>query len=124
VIERDRHRQKNETRKRRASEDKASEEMRRIGSANSILLKNVHLDAVNPNRTICLVTLDESETGPTYLRSVSVARDAKIKVKGGNTFAHVKIGKRVNLELRMRDNQLLVTEIRQVGLSDGSPRLP
>lgn len=45
-------------------------------------------------------------------------RNAKIKVKGGSTFAHVKIGIRVNLELRMRENQLFVTEIRQLGLSD------
>ena len=118
VIEQDRRRQSNETRKRRAHEGKTGDEIGGADRSNAIFLKNVHLDTINPSGTISLVTLEGSGPGPTYLQSVSVARDAKIKVKGGNTFANLKIGIRVNLVLRMRDNQLMATEIRQVGLSD------
>ena len=106
VVERTRRRQAEETRKRREREGKTDGDPRNI-----IRLKNVHLDVVNHlERTISIVTLSP---GRSNLMNVAVASDAKIKVKGGSAFANLKIGMRLMLELRVRDNQLFVTRIRQ-----------
>jgi hypothetical protein len=74
----------------------------------------VHLDAINAERKISIVTLSG---GPTNVINLAVARHAKIKVKGGSRFTHLKIGMRLILELQVRDNELLVTAIRQEGRS-------
>ncbi len=54
---------------------------------NGILVRNVHLDAVNRDRTISVVTLNN---GPCIM-NLPVTPDAKIKVKGGSTLATLKI---------------------------------
>jgi RNA polymerase sigma factor (sigma-70 family) len=81
---------------------------------NGIMLRNVQLDRVEPNRTICVTKLNNHAT---FVVNLPVARDAKIKVKGGNTFAALKIGRRLSLRLKVVDDQLVVTEIRQEGSS-------
>jgi RNA polymerase sigma factor (sigma-70 family) len=81
---------------------------------STLRLANVHLDAIDGERKISIVTLSG---GPTNVRNLAVARDAKIEVKGGSTFAKLKIGMRLLLELQVRDNQLVVTGIRQEGKS-------
>ncbi len=69
---------------------------------------------MDPNRTIRVTTLNNHATA---LISLPVARDAKIAVKGGNSFAALKIGRRLSLRLKIVDDQLVVTEIRQEGIS-------
>jgi RNA polymerase sigma factor (sigma-70 family) len=79
---------------------------------NSIRLRNVHLNAVNPaDRTLSVVTLSGR---PTTILGLPVAKEARIKVKKGSTLADLKIGMRVILQLGVEDGRLVVTEIRQM----------
>ncbi len=79
---------------------------------NGVLLRNVHVDAVNPDHTISVITLSNR---PVTIMNLPVAPDAKIRVKKGNTLAAVKIGMRLVLRLRVMEDQIVVTEIRQEG---------
>jgi RNA polymerase sigma factor (sigma-70 family) len=79
---------------------------------NRIRLRNVHLNAVNPaDRTLSVVTLSGRAT---TIMGLPVAKDARIEVKKGSTFAALKIGMRVILQLGVEDGRLVVTEIRQM----------
>jgi hypothetical protein len=80
---------------------------------HGLSLRSVQLNVVNPDRTISVTTLNKHAT----IYILPVAQDAKIKVKGGNTFAALKIGRRLSLRLKVVDDQLVVTEIRQEGSS-------
>jgi RNA polymerase sigma factor (sigma-70 family) len=106
LIELDRRRQTEEKGKREEGERKTPNEDRQ----NSLLLRNVHLDAKSSDRKISVVTLRGHARN---LTNLPVATDAKIHVKGGNAFANLKIGMRLQIELSVRDEELVVTAIRQ-----------
>jgi hypothetical protein len=113
LVEQERKRRLEQPRERKESDKRAEREMSGRRRPNSILLRDVSVDAVDPNREISVSSL----SGPaTKIWNVPVAIDAKIKVKGGNAFRNLKIGMRLILELRAENNQMVATEIRQVGI--------
>jgi hypothetical protein len=109
LIEQYRKEKSRELRTRKKGEEQLKHEDARKPQ-HGIMLKNVQLDRVEPNRTICVTMLNHHAT---FVVNLPVARDAKIKVKGGNTFAALKIGRRLSLRLKVVDDQLVVTEIQQ-----------
>ncbi len=98
------------SRQRKAGEERKESEGPGKDRPNGIRLRNVHLDAVNAERSISVVTLSGR---PTNILNLPVAKDARIEVKGGKTFADLKIGMRLVLQLAVEDEQVVVTEIRQ-----------
>jgi RNA polymerase sigma factor (sigma-70 family) len=113
LVEQERKRRLEQPRERKERKERAEREMPGRGHPNSILLRDVHVDVVDPNRTISVTSLSGRAT---KIWNVPVAIDAKIKVKGGNAFRDLKVGMRLVLELRVENNQMVVTEIRQVGI--------
>jgi hypothetical protein len=96
--------------RRLADWDRKETEERAGREPNGIVLRNVHLEAVNHDRTISVITLSRR---PTSIVNLPVARDARIEVKDGSTLTDLKIGMRLILRLGVEDDQIVVTEIRQ-----------
>src|SRR5579883_402232 len=113
LVEQEWKRRLEQPRERKEREERAERSMPGRGHPNSILLRDVHVDVVDPNRTISVTSLSGR---PTIIIGLPVAIDAKIKVKGGSAFRDLKVGMRLILELRVEDNQMVVSEIRQVGI--------
>jgi RNA polymerase sigma factor (sigma-70 family) len=86
-------------------------EMPRGLSQATLTLRNMHVDELNAaKRTISVITLSGQ---PTNFVNLPVAMDARIRTRGGRSFADLKIGMRLILQLTAKDDQLLVVGIRQ-----------
>jgi RNA polymerase sigma factor (sigma-70 family) len=113
LVEQERKRRSERPQERKEREKRVKREMSGRGHPNSILLRDIQVDVVDPDRTISVVSLNDRATA---ILNLPVALDAKIKVKGGSTYRNLKVGMRLILELRVENNQIIATGIRQVGI--------